>query len=104
MCHTARLPGAEAAVELPLVSGRARPHFPCGHPQSSDWSPYVTEPSRSLSRALTIGALLALLLLPQSALPEDETHPPQQAQADEQATPDKHDEGKAADKAATDAD
>ncbi|HET7448684.1 MAG TPA: peptidase S10 [Methyloceanibacter sp.] len=64
----------------------------------------MTEPSRSLSRALTIGALLALLLLPQSAFPEGETHPPQQAKADQQAIPDKHDEGKAADKAATGAD
>src|SRR5262245_65748492 len=92
MCHTARLPGAKPP---PLVSGSSRPHLSCGLWQSLDWSPYVTEPSRSLSRVLTIGVLLALLLLPQSARPEDEAHPPQQAQADQH----KHDEGKAADKA-----
>jgi carboxypeptidase C (cathepsin A) len=55
----------------------------------------VTEPSRSLSRALTLGALLALLLLPQGAFSEDEAHPPHPTPTEQQATADKHDEAKA---------
>jgi carboxypeptidase C (cathepsin A) len=55
----------------------------------------VTEPSISLCRALTIGALLALLLLPQRALSEDQAPSPQTTATEQPAAAEEHKQAKA---------